>query len=205
MLLSEGGLIRVSVDTRHIKWYERKGYEVPKTKVQLWANINGKRVKNGIEYRVVRGTEILVKPEDLPPESNQYVSYRCETCGEVFKTQWKVYRKKMSKNCKACAAKKGFKGGCHSYWVEKLINNNPDAACDISGERDKRFLVLHHLLSRSLGGEDTEDNYVVLSANYHMAFHVSNGGTTAPCRPEHYHAFKEKERSLLAEDWVEAD
>ena len=77
----------------------------------------------------------------------------------------------MSESCRSCAAKKGFKGGCHSYWVAKLITNNLNAKCDISGETDKRFLVLHHLLSRKKGGKNTKNNYVVLSANYHTAFH----------------------------------
>lgn len=87
----------------------------------------------------------------------------------------------------------GFKGGCHSYWVNALITNNPDAKCDISGETDKRFLVLHHLYSRDNKKEVNKDAYVVLSANYHMAFHVWNGGTNVSCTPEKYYEFKRQE------------
>jgi hypothetical protein len=96
----------------------------------------------------------------------------------------------------SCQAKKGFKGGCQDYWVDKLIINNPDAKCDISGETDKRFLELHHLLSRASGGKNEESNFVVLSANYHRAFHRWVGGTNVPCTPEQYYEFKELELNL---------
>lgn len=40
---------------------------------------------------------------------------------------------------------------------------------------------------------NVEANYVILSANYHLAFHVWNGGTNVPCTPESYAKFKSLE------------
>lgn len=181
--------IEISVQGRYIKWYERKGYIVPTYAVQLWTWKNGKRIKNGIDRRVKLGTKILIDPADLPPSSNQWVQYVCDVCGQPFNTRWSVYRKKMSKSCRVCAAKKGFKGGCQDYWVDALIINNPDARCDISGETDRRFLELHHLLSKKLGGKNEKLNYVILSANYHTAFHRWVG-TQKATTPEQYYQFK---------------
>lgn len=189
-------LVETVITGRYIKWYERKGYRIPTHLVQLWVNKNGQRVKNGTEKRVANGTRLMVSTLDLPPASNTKVEYICDTCGETFTVKWQDYRKKMSKSCKICAARKGFKGGCQDYWCDKLINDNPDAKCDISGETDKRFLELHHLLSPKLGGKNAEANYVVMSANYHTAFHRWVG-TQKATTPEQYHEFKKMQIKSL--------
>ena len=213
MLLSDE-LVEVTVNNAQLRWYRDRGYTIPTTEVQLWAkNSAGQRTKNGVERRVVKGTKILVKRSDLPPSSNMRMQFECASCGNPFFTQWRSATEKKTEKCRACVLATVKDTGCHSYWVDRLITNNPDAACDISGEKDKRFLVLHHLLSRSSGGKDEESNYVILSANYHMAFHVWNGGTNVSCRPEDYWTFKSLEQSgrkpssrlaqtdMLAEDW----
>lgn len=192
-------LVEVPVNSSTMRWYRSKGYEIPTRRVQLYLTRNGKRTKHGTEERVARGTKIFVRPEDVQPSSNIDIPFICATCGKECKTQWKAYLKKRSDNCVSCQAKKGFRGGCHDYWVQKLITNNEDAHCDISGERDKRFLILHHKLSRSLGGKSEEANYVILSANYHLAFHVWVGGMNLPCRPEDYERFKSLELKRLKE------
>ncbi|MEN6455487.1 MAG: hypothetical protein ABFD10_14620 [Prolixibacteraceae bacterium] len=196
--------VEVTINNRLVKWYRSKGYDIPTREVQLYYFKDGKRYKNGKEKRIARGTKILVARKDLMPCSNEIIYFKCETCGKPFTTTWQAHRKKISNNCKSCQAKKGFKGGCHSYWVNVLITNNPDARCDISGETDKRFLVLHHLYSKDNKTELSKDAYVILSANYHMAFHVWNGGTNVSCTPEKYLEFKQQElgqTDLLAEDW----
>lgn len=182
-------IVETIVTGRYIKWYERKGYHVPTHIAQLWTIKNGKRVKNGTERRVANGTKIKVTVSDLPPKSNSLVRYVCDTCKKEVTLRWQDYRKKMSKSCKICAAKKGFKGGCQAYWAERLLTENPNAKCDISGETDKRFLELHHLLSKKLDGKDEEKNYVILSANYHTAFHRWVG-TQKATTPEQYQEFK---------------
>lgn len=192
--MSKQELIEVPVNGSLVLWYRSRGYDVPTHARQCYATIEGKRVKNGFKVSVARGTTIWVKPDDVPPQSNINIPFVCATCGKKCRTRWSAFKKKISNNCVSCQAKKGFKGGCHSYWVEQLIENNADAFCDISGERDKRFLVLHHLLCRKLGGANALDNYVVLSANYHTAFHVWMGGMQVHCRPEDYELFRRLER-----------
>jgi 5-methylcytosine-specific restriction endonuclease McrA len=182
------------VNNSTLRWYLEKGYTIPTIEVQLWAkNSKGDRTKNGVERRVVRGTSIVVKRNDLPPFSNARLNFICVSCGKQFFTTWGAASIKKSRNCKQCASLQVKDTGCHSYWVDRLIARNPSAKCDISGETDKRFLVLHHLLSRSNGGSDEESNYVILSANYHLAFHVWNGGMNVPCTPDAYFKFKQIE------------
>jgi hypothetical protein len=193
------------VQGRTAKWFKERGYHVPTHDVQLWAVIKGKLVKNGIGTRVKNGTKIIVKIADLPPASNVTITRCCNSCGNEFTTTYGAYlKKKESDRCAACS-KKGLKGdGSHGYWVEQLIVKHEFAKCDISGEADKRFLVLHHLNSRSIGGKNTVDNYVVLSANYHLAFHMWCGGTNISCTADQYKEFKMlelRQTDMLADDW----
>ena len=190
-------LVEVTINNGTIRWYKEKGYEVPTHCVQMWyTDKNGERMKNGVKHRVTYGTKIFVKPEDLPPKSNQKISLICGECQKEYSTTWQFYTLKKTDNCTDCV-KKGIKGtGSHSYWTKQLITENPDAKCDISGETDKRFLVLHHLLNRKNEGINHPNNYVILSANYHLAFHSSNGGTRTPCTPEQYYEFKESEKNI---------
>ena len=214
MLLTDQ-MVEVTINNNQLRWYLDKGYAIPTVLVQLWANNSrGERVKNGVEQRVSRGTKILVKRSDLPPSSNMRMQFQCAACGNPFFTQWRAAVEKKTDKCKDCVLATVKTTGCHSYWVDRLISNNDSVRCDISGEKDKRFLVLHHLLSRAAGGKDEEANYVVLSSNYHMAFHVWNGGTNVVCRPEDYWTFKALEiagskpesklvqTDMLAEDWM---
>ena len=202
--MTSKGMVEITLTGNLINWYKEKGYNLPIRKVQCWATINGKKIKNGIKERVPVNSKLLVKIEDLPPSSNVILNLVCETCSKKYTTTYKAFSIKKSGNCVSCQAKKGFKGGCQDYWVDKLIINNPEAKCDISGEKDKRFLELHHLLSKSAGGKNEESNFVVLSANYHRAFHKWVGGTNIPCYPEQYYEFKDQELSqtdMLANDW----
>lgn len=196
-IMLKSKFIEVSVSNSTDKWYRSKGYEIPSRRVQLYCNINGKRYKNGTKRRVKRGTTIRVNVKDLLPHSNKIIYFICDTCGGDFTTTWQAHRDKISNNCKSCQAKKGFKGGCQDYWVDTLIINNPNAKCDISREKDKRFLELHHLLCKKLGGKNEKKNYIVLSANYHRAFHKWCGGTNVVCTPKQYYEFRKKELARI--------
>lgn len=183
--------VLVEVVNNTIQWYKNKGYEIPTAIVQLWSTYKGKRIKNGIKERVIRGTKIKVNIKDLFPKSNKSVKFICNTCGKQSSTSWQAYQNKEDKNrCHMCEKKKIKGFGSHGYWVDQLVTNNANAKCDISGETDKRFLVLHHLRNRKNGGKNSPSNYVVLSANYHLAFHNWNGGMSVHCTPENYYAFK---------------
>lgn len=185
-------LVRVKVTNNTIKWYVDKGYHVPTEKVQLYAKgTNGQRIKNGIELRIKNNTEIFVKPQDLPPSNKSKVECICSKCGAQFTIKWSDWYKKKTDMCRYCSsnAPKVF---CHTYWVKKLITDNPDSKCDISGETDKRFLELHHLTSVKDVIATSPEEYVILSANYHRAFHKYIS-TTKRCTPELYFEFKRQE------------
>jgi hypothetical protein len=190
-------LIEIQITGNTANWYRSRGYEIPTKTVQLWAMRQGRRIKAGTRRRVENGTRIHVRIEDLAPNSNALVPFTCDGCGNIFHTQWRGQRLKSTNNCVRCQAGKSFKGGCHSYWVDRLIASAESPRCDISGESDKRFLELHHLLSRSIGGVDAEENYAILSANYHRAFHNWMGGSNVPTRPEDYERFKALEPQRL--------
>jgi hypothetical protein len=186
--------IEIVVNNTTLKWYREKGYEIPTHKRQLWANKNGERLKNGTKEAVAKSTKIVVKINDLPPASSTYIKRVCTSCKNEFGTSYYSWvKKEQSDRCTDCAKKKIKGDGSHCYWVGVLITNNKDAICDISGEKDKRFLVLHHLDSRAAGGRNTLDNYVVLSANYHLAFHNWIGGMQVRCKKEQYYEFKKQE------------
>jgi len=186
--------IDIVISGSTLKWYQNKGYKVPTHKRQLWVTKKGKRVKHGTKTCVAKGTVMKVAIKDLPPASNVNIPLICPACGINFQTTYGAYLKKHSDNCSTCVKKKIKGDGSHNYWVSKLITNNPNASCDISKETDKRFLILHHLDSKSSGGRNIESNYVVLSANYHMAFHVALGGTGVPCTKAQYNEFKKEEQ-----------
>lgn len=137
------------------------------------------------------GTVFKVKTKDLHPGAMQRVDFICEVCGKRYSNRWRDYLKKESNTCQEC---QNHPDNCHSYeyWLKKLLRDNPDAVCNITGETDKRFLVLHHLLGRRGGGKNSEYNFVVLTANMHLALHREIG-TRETATPEAYYAFKQKE------------
>jgi len=67
--------VRVTVCGRNSKYYEHKGYIVPKRK-------DGKN-----RVRIERGTQILVLIEDLPDGSNVKVTKICDKCDSQIKNQ----------------------------------------------------------------------------------------------------------------------
>jgi len=191
----ESEFIEVKISSNTAKHYKELGYEIPfHTTNHYKKGKFGQKIKNGVRVAVKRGTTIMVKSSDLMKSSNQYVKFICKNCNKSYEIKWANHSRKKSQYCGMCKFTDNFKGGCHSYWFSKLIVEDPFAKCDISGESDRRFLVLHHLLSRKNGGKDHPDNYVILSANYHHAFHIANGGMNIPSTPEQYYKFKELEK-----------
>lgn len=189
----------VLVNGSTIKWYQKKGYHIPVRKKQTYyINKNGERKKNGTKsVTVARGTKIMVDVKDLSPKSNETVKFICTECEQEHTTRAAAFFIKLDSKCTGCKKKELKNTGCHSYWVKKLITDNPNAKCDISGETDKRFLVLHHLLNSKSGGKNEFENYVILSYNYHLAFHNSIGGTNVACTPKQYIEFKQNEMAKI--------
>jgi hypothetical protein len=169
----------IRVHHKNAGWYASKGYFIGPS-----PHYSG---------RFATGQIIKVKTKDLHVGSLQRVDLYCDTCHQVYSLRFRDYMAKQSNTCQSCIRQPE---NCvsHEYWLKRLIINSDTAVCDISGETDKRFLVLHHLWSRSTGGLNEEENYVVLTANFHKAFHSSleNGGRSG-CTPTQYKEFKQKE------------
>ena len=184
--------VEIKINASDLAWLQEHGYRVPTRRTQTYYTNkkSGLRMKNGVKIRHAVGARIKVRREHLPPASGRVMNFTCTSCGGSYTTRWGAYALKKSKDCKVCSDSQLKTTGCHSYWVKRLITDNPDAKCDISDERDKRFLLLHHLVGRKDGGRNEESNYVTLSANYHHAFHVWVGGTNVSCTPEQYVEFK---------------
>ena len=86
--------VEITLNNRTIRWYENKGYEIPKY-------YNKKRCK----YIIKSGTKIKVKVEDLTNGSNAIVNCICDECKTKTEMTWYTYRK-INHNgktyCKPC-------------------------------------------------------------------------------------------------------
>lgn len=182
--------IEITMNNSEIQWFKNKGYEIPTEIVQLFCkNKQGKQIKNGVAEKIRVGTKLVVDIDDLPPSSNRKIDWKCSNCGEQQNTSYYAYLGKKTDLCRRCFNTTQRKLDSHDYWVGQLIRDDLNAKCHISGETDKRFLVLHHLLSKSNGGKNEESNYVVLTANWHTAFHRWMGGFNIPCCPDDFKRF----------------
>lgn len=191
--------VEVTIAGNTVGWYISKGYNIPIRKVQnYYINNSGDKKKNGTKYSFEEGLKIKVKIEDLPKGSNKIINFICIECNKECSCIASTYiKKKVINRCKDCDILISNGARSHRYWINKLIIFNKEAKCDISGESDKRFLVLHHLKNKNDGGKNEESNYVILSANYHTAYHIWNGGFKIPCNSESYYKFKQKELENL--------
>jgi predicted SprT family Zn-dependent metalloprotease len=84
----------VTLGGRNIKWYEEKGYEIPK------------RIDNQGRIKIKKGTKILVKVEDLSDGSEVYVDVQCDNCKEIVSKMWCQYISTVHEDgeyyCKKC-------------------------------------------------------------------------------------------------------
>ncbi len=88
--------IEITIHNKNIKYYEDKGYQIPKYKYQ------------GV-LRVKRGTKIIIKTKDLLSGSHVSIKMQCDRCGEINNVVWKNYLQQNHKNneyyCKKCSNK----------------------------------------------------------------------------------------------------
>lgn len=77
MLISKE--VEVSLNPMNIKYYEEKGYDIPKIK-NKWG-----------KFQTPRGTTIKVKVDDLQEGSHVEVEVLCDYCLETIKKPWKIY------------------------------------------------------------------------------------------------------------------
>lgn len=88
----------VNITLRNYKYYEDKGYDIPKV---YSANAKKMIAQNG--------SKIMVKIEDIAPNSRTEIKYECDNCHDVFTTNvcdWNR-REHLDKGtyCKKCAVK----------------------------------------------------------------------------------------------------
>jgi ribosomal protein S27E len=111
--------VEIGLKNQTIKWYENKGYNIPRRK-----NINGK-------YTMKIGTKIKVKVEDLTFKSGALVDVKCDGCGkELIGMKWVDYKRYVHKDgkyyCNKCA-QAGFKQWVSFYdWC--YLNLSKDEA-----------------------------------------------------------------------------
>jgi len=88
--------VEVGLKSQTIKWYEDKGYEIPR------------RIDKYGKNRVKKGTKIKVKVEDLTDSSDVPVNVQCDGCGELLEDiRWHSYKKCVKQDgkyyCLKCA------------------------------------------------------------------------------------------------------
>lgn len=88
--------VEVGLGAKNIKWYENKGYEIPKIK-DKWGKI-----------RIKQGTKIKVEINDLIENSNAKVDIQCDGCGRIINNVlWQNYKKCVKDDgkyyCNICA------------------------------------------------------------------------------------------------------
>lgn len=176
----------ITVNTTTREYYELRGYKIPK-------------VKKGKKYVVERGTQILVKVEDLKSGSNELVEVQCDDCGKIYQIEYYLYKKSLDKYngifCFKCVRANFFSG-------ENGINYNPNLSAEerSNSRRTKEYqefhlkvimrdsytcrrcgskedIDVHHLNGYDLyiEGRIDETNAVCLCRNCHRNFHSLYG------------------------------
>lgn len=110
--------ININLNPKTIKWFESKGYKIPRIKDDHWRKV------------VKRGTKILVKVEDLKDTSIEKVRVICDGCGKILTPLWHNYKKYAKENgkyyCQECASNGYSKlekiSTTHPYLLKYFVN-----------------------------------------------------------------------------------
>lgn len=185
---------------------ERRGYVFPTERVQRTRSDGS---PYGWRLKYILPHTLEVKLSDLPKWAHYRVDFTCADCGNTFSTAIAFYNSRKTDFCRDCFAKRlvytkdsvtmpfGTRG--RDYWKRTLIDEAVSPCCEISGNTDRRFLVIHHLMPTGKGGPETFDNVVIITANYHQAYHKEMGNNqSARVNKESYLAFKARELQKLA-------
>lgn len=95
---------------KKIKYYEELGYILPKHKT-----------KDGM--RVPKNSTIIVKVDDLPPQSHDLIQVMCDYCGKIYPTRYDGYIKRKQNDinldcCDECKSIKNKELNLLRYGVE---------------------------------------------------------------------------------------
>ena len=118
----------------NMKWFEDKGYEIPKA-----VNKQGR-------FTTPKGTKIIVNVFDLSDNSPAIVSCECDGCGEISdNTRWQTYIKSVKEDgkyyCNKCALK---------------LYGHENARLTILKNRGSISITHPHLIKYFLNKEDAE-------------------------------------------------
>lgn len=80
--------VEVVLCNRNIKWFEDKGYEIPRIKKTRYDK-NGHN--KGLRASVPKGTTIKVDVHDLQPTSTAKIEYECDYCHKIRSVSWGKY------------------------------------------------------------------------------------------------------------------
>lgn len=179
--------VEVTLNNKWIKYYEEKGYEIPRYKDNL-----GKE-------RVKAGTKIKASIKDVPLYSAINVEVKCDCCGKVTNTSYQNYNKHNHDGltyCTECSSTvliSGENSPCwkHDITIEERENRRgyleytnfikrvllrDDFTCLCCGRRENEMEV-HHLDGYNWCVEKRTDdsNAVTLCKNCHANFHSIYG------------------------------
>lgn len=189
--------VKIRLSSGNIKWFEEKGYHIPRTE-KIYPNNDGGYKKI---YTTTQGTEITVNVEDLKPNSCVKVNVRCDMCKKEYQLEWRQYLKQNHDGkiyCRSCANKAlNSKDNCSSWnpnitqeerennrcfqeyseFIRKvLIRDN--FTCVITGKtRKETDLEVHHLNGYNwcIEGRTDVKNAVTITKDIHKAFHEKYG------------------------------
>ena len=178
--------IQIALTSNMIKYYERLGYEIPRSK-----DARGR-------LKVKEGTTIIVKVEDLKPGCGIPVHMACDICGKAFSRIWKDHKAHDGLiYCKNCSGR--LRSGEKAYnWNPSLTkedrvigrdtSDNKDFirrvmardhyTCKVCGKtKDEESLQVHHLNGYNwcVDGRTDDNNGITLCIDCHYNFHSIYG------------------------------
>lgn len=96
--------VDVTVNSGTVKYYEDKGYIIPR------------RINNRGRNVIIKGAKITINVEDLKDKSSAFVDVECDGCGKNIKNvRWYNYKRSVTKEGKYSCAKCAHNG--HTKWV----------------------------------------------------------------------------------------
>lgn len=117
--------ILITVHNKTIKYYESLGYIIP-----MYLDTRG-------VMRIKQGTQLLVKPDDLPKTSSEKLTKICDRCKTKLKTNYFAILKQRKNNngediCKTCSIRMRA--------IEKAKNNSLKLKCPNVANEFVRFI-----------------------------------------------------------------
>lgn len=179
--------VEIKLCGTNIKWFEEKGYKIPR------------RADKRGRLTVPKNTKIKISVNDLQPRSNVEVDVDCDCCRKIYSIHWSDYQIQLHDGkiyCKSCANKVLHSGKNHPNWNPNLTDEDrkngrdyPEYVefikkvqirdkytCQYCGKKH-RDLEVHHLNGYNwfIEGRVDETNASLLCSTCHSNFHSIYG------------------------------